>query len=121
MICIRVAGKESYPTLAYNVVVSHAKEIFHITPSRPGTQNDKTLVRFDNFITGLSENPVFRDVTYILRDVNGVPKMYTGAYVINDGGYHKWRTTIAGYSLAVDPWQAGPYYTSFLVCLNLQH
>ena len=44
------AGKEHYPTLAYNVCVSHAKEIFHVTRSKPGTFNDKTLVRYDKMI-----------------------------------------------------------------------
>jgi len=111
-IFIHAAGKENYPTLAYNVVVSHAKEIFHITPSKPGTANDKTLVRFDNFITGLSDNPVYSDFEYTLFDRDGGESTVKGAYVINDGGYHRWRTTIAGYTHSTDIWEAGSHTRS---------
>jgi hypothetical protein len=37
--------------LAYNVVVSHAKEIFHVTPGFAGAMNDKTVVRYDYFVS----------------------------------------------------------------------
>ena len=98
--------------MAYNAVVSHAKEIFHMTASFPGAMNDKTIVRYDDFIEGLSENPVFRDFEFSLFDQHGDQSTCKGAYVINDGGYHKWRTTIAGFGLSTDPWEAGLYTRS---------
>ena len=99
-------GKEGYPTLAWNVVVSHAREILHATYAKPGAQNDKTLVKFDDMIAALSVDPTFTEYTFDLHDDEGVVHQVKGCYVINDGGYHKWRVTIAGFSHTSEAWEA---------------
>ena len=43
-------GKEGFPTLAYSVVVDHHRRILSVTQSNWGARNDKTMVKFDDFI-----------------------------------------------------------------------
>ena len=43
-VCI---GKEGYPTLAYCVTVDHTKKICATTSSHYGSNNDKTIIKYD--------------------------------------------------------------------------
>ena len=43
-------GKEGFPTLVYNMVVGHTRQIFSMHGPFAGTKNDKTIVRTDPFI-----------------------------------------------------------------------
>ena len=82
-----------------------------------GACNDKTLIRFDDFIRELRENPLYTtNIEYKLKvnptaivlclscvhlfsffkvDDLGTEETIKGVYVIVDGGYHKWRATIS--------------------------
>ena len=104
-------GKEGYPTVAYNVCVSHALEIFSVTQGFPGSTNDKTMVRYDPFINALDDNPLFKDFEYDLRyrcpeTKNLLTRKEKGVYAINDGGYHRWPETISGYRHQTCVWKA---------------
>jgi hypothetical protein len=59
------------------------------------------------YISGLSEDPLFRDFEFDMYDESGERKTHSGAYVMNDGGYHRWRTTMAGFGDSTDEWEAG--------------
>lgn len=84
-------GKEGYPTLSYEVTVDHSKRIMAATQGHPGARNDKTIVKFDGFVTALHDGTLYNDVVYDLLDKDGVPRQQKGLYLIVDGGYHKWR------------------------------
>ena len=84
-------GKEGYPTLSYEVTVDHSKRIMAVTQGHPGARNDKTIVKFDCFVTSLHDGKLYNDVTFDLLDKDGVAKQQKGLYLIVDGGYHKWR------------------------------
>ena len=57
-------GKEGFCTVAYNVCVHHNLKAFHVAEGLYGSANDKTQVRFDNFIYSLRTEPFYSEVTY---------------------------------------------------------
>ena len=84
-------GKEGYPTLSYEVTVDHSKKIIGVTQGHPGARNDKTIVKFDGYVTSIHDRKLYQNETFELLDEEGVPRLQTGLYLIMDGGYHKWR------------------------------
>ena len=100
-----MCGKESYPTLAFNCAVSHMREFFSCTNAYPGTWNDKTLVKLDDFITSLRCDAIFTEFEYELFDADGVAYTEKGAYGINDGGYHKWPETMDAFKTSPYQWE----------------
>ncbi len=44
-------GKEGRPTLAFEIIVSHTRQIIAVTQSFFGTWNDKTIVKFDDKVS----------------------------------------------------------------------
>ena len=103
-------GKEGYPTIAYEVVCDHTLRIMSCTRGHYGSRNDKTIVRFDGFISALRNKQIFGDISYELKKAvvreDGVPIVIfvtvVGPYVIYDGGYHKWRVMQEPLKHAVD-------------------
>lgn len=86
-------GKEGYPTLVYSVTVDHNRRILGISGSNFGSYNDKTLVRYDTYITDVHDGTVHSDVEYDLY-IDGVLTKQKGVYYLCDGGYHKWSCMI---------------------------
>lgn len=84
-------GKEGYPTLSYEVTVNHTSKIIAATKGFPGTRNDKTIVRFDGFVSSIHDEERYQDVKYTMCKSNGEEYEEKGAYLLVDGGYHKWR------------------------------
>jgi Plant transposon protein len=84
-------GKEGYPTLSYEVTVDHCKKIIAATQGHPGARNDKTIVKFDGFVTSINNGDLYGDVPYSLTTEDGSEIQLKGLYLIVDGGYHKWR------------------------------
>mmetsp|Transcript_1820 Transcript_1820/g.4130 ORF Transcript_1820/g.4130 Transcript_1820/m.4130 type:complete len:220 (-) Transcript_1820:1705-2364(-) len=50
-------GKEGYPTLSFEVVVSHTRRILAVTRGFWGTWNDKTIIRYDETFDRLKSEP----------------------------------------------------------------
>ena len=84
-------GKEGYPTLSYEVTVDHTKKIIAATEGHPGCRNDKTIVKFDGFVTSIHDGNIYSDTTYKLKTSKGNIIEEKGSYLITDGGCHKWR------------------------------
>ena len=53
--------KLSVPARTYNVTVNHSRRILSSTTGHPGTWNDKTLILFDEFITGVHTGSIHQD------------------------------------------------------------
>ena len=68
---------------------AQSKRIMAATQGHPGARNDKTIVKFDGFVTALHDDTLYNDVVYDLLDKDGVPRQQKGLYLIVDGGYHK--------------------------------
>ena len=84
-------GKEGYATLSYEVTVDHRKKIIAATIGHPGCRNDKTIVKFDGFVTAIHDGDIYSDVEFDLKKNDGTTTKEKGLYLIVDGGYHKWR------------------------------
>ena len=84
-------GKEGYPTLAFNVCVTHTREIIHVSGPVPGKTNDLTQARYDAFLTKLRLNQVAPDIKFELYTEEGSRKEHTGVWAMCDNGYHNWR------------------------------
>ena len=84
-------GKEGYPTLSYEVTVDHRKKIIAATEGHPGCRNDKTIVKFDGFVTAIHDGDLYSEVPYTLVGDDGTVRTEKGLYLIVDGGYHKWK------------------------------
>eukprot|EP00286_Rhodomonas_abbreviata_P002468 CAMPEP_0181345302 /NCGR_PEP_ID=MMETSP1101-20121128/32675_1 /TAXON_ID=46948 /ORGANISM="Rhodomonas abbreviata, Strain Caron Lab Isolate" /LENGTH=229 /DNA_ID=CAMNT_0023457245 /DNA_START=211 /DNA_END=897 /DNA_ORIENTATION=+ len=83
-------GKEKFPTISYEVTVSHDGRILAVTPGHAGTRNDKTIVRHDAFVMAVKDGK-YGHVKFHLYDASGNIITESGCYLICDGGYHKWR------------------------------
>jgi hypothetical protein len=93
--------KMSCTARTYNLTVNHRRQILHSTTGHPGRWNDKTLIRFDSFMTELQKGALNSTMLFELRkhSVNAQvePAATTtikGAYVIVDNGYLNWSTTV---------------------------
>jgi hypothetical protein len=95
-------GKEGYATLVYEVTVDHHRKIMAVTRGFPGTMNDKTVVRFDGFVTSIRDKKAYAEVTFELLDKNGIAHLQKGVYLIVDGGYHQWRCLQCPYKHATE-------------------
>ena len=102
-------GKEGFPTLSYEVTVDHCKKVIAVTEGHPGVRNDKTIVKFDGFMSSIHDGNLYGDISFELLadrssrgddcDINNLKNQThtieseeMGAYLISDGGYPKWRT-----------------------------
>ena len=56
-----------------------------------GSYNDRTIVKYDKFITDIHEKKKYQDVTFTLHKRNGEDSILKGAWILCDGGYHRWR------------------------------
>ena len=84
-------GKEGFPTLSYEVTCDHTSKIIAVTHGFPGTRSDRTIVRFDGFVSDIHDGLKYGDVKYTLKTIDGVEYEEEGAWLLVDGGYHKWR------------------------------
>ena len=84
-------GKEGSATLSYEVTVNHRKKIIADTIGHPGCRNDKTVVKFDGFVTLIHDRGPYSDVEFDIKKYDGTITKGKGLYLIVDGGYQKWR------------------------------
>lgn len=82
-------GKESFPSLAYQVVVDHSRRILHITQGMYGSLNDITITKYDKFCQAIKTGKLYKDVEFTLSDENDSQHKCKGVYFICDGGYPK--------------------------------
>ncbi len=90
--------KQNKTARSYNVTVNHRREILASTKGHPCTWNDKTLVRYDDFICGLFSGEILGELEFELfeRVDNGRvrKRKYKGAWVLTDNGYLPWPVTM---------------------------
>ena len=64
-------GKEGFPTLSYSMTCDHTRKIMACTGGFPGSYNDKTIARYDSFISEVAQNPLFANFKYNLQTKDG--------------------------------------------------
>lgn len=84
-------GKEHFPTLAFEVFCSYERRIIACSPSFPGAVNDKSIVKFDKYVSQVLRNDIFTRFPYKLCDKDGNEYETEGAYLIVDNGYFEAR------------------------------
>jgi hypothetical protein len=94
-------GKEGYPTLAWQCTVDHHKRFLHVTNCFYGNTNDKTICKYDSFISKLryKNDPVFRNCKFVLYDENGNQYEETDPFLISDNGFMKWSCLICPFKI----------------------
>lgn len=95
-------GKEGYPTLAFEVVVSHTRYILGVTPAFYGTWNDKTISKFDESIQSIRNKEPYISFPWTYRDASGNQQQETGLYFIVDGGYNRWNVLMPPYKHQIE-------------------
>ena len=64
-------GKEGFPTLSYSMTCDHTRRIMACSGGFPGSYNDKTIARYDSFISDISGADLFKNFTYTLQTKSG--------------------------------------------------
>ena len=83
-------GKEGYPTLAFEVVVSHTRMILSVSKAFFGADNDKTIARYDAAIDAV-KNGNLSIIEWTRKNSAGEEVTERGLYFICDGGYFDWK------------------------------
>lgn len=89
----------------FEVIVTHFKKIVHVGNSIPGTINDKTSVKYSEFVTKLRNKELYDNVSYRLYTSINEQDCITlsNCYLICDGGYLEWPELITGFGASGDP------------------
>ena len=90
--------KLNLPARTYNLTVSHTKLILCSTTGHPSTWNDKTLVLYDELLSGVHDGTKYNDHVFKLleRKSNGeiIEVEYQGVWFMVDNGYLDWSCTV---------------------------
>ena len=105
-------GKEQYPTVAHNVTSNHARRIMCVNGPYPGSKNDKTMARMDAAISKARNDNAYLEYEYPMYTSTGEGYTQKGAWILCDGGYHRWCVTICGYKTATKEGNPATYYWS---------
>ena len=88
-------GKESYPSIAYEVIVNQRREIMSVTNGHPGARNDKHICRLDDQLLSLSNGDGWlSEKEWWAFGEDDKTLVEKGLYLICDGGYLRWPTLI---------------------------
>jgi hypothetical protein len=84
------SGKNDYPTVGFQVAVDHTGRALHVSGPFPGTWNDKSISKIDQWVCNLESDPLFTEFKWKRATIDGTWEQDKGAYCIVDGGYlHK--------------------------------
>jgi len=81
-------GKEGYPSLAWMVIVDHARMALYVSDAYLGATNDKTMCNVDPFLRDIQRG-LFSEVEFFVVDDNGLRQRCKGAWLLCDGGMLK--------------------------------
>lgn len=75
-----------------------------VTESFPGANNDKAVVKYDEFMQELRKGPTgkFGNIKFKLYDENGVETEETAPYVICDNGFLRWESLISPFNTVIN-------------------
>lgn len=96
-------GKENYTSIGYEVACTHTKKATSVMDGSYGADNDKSTVRYDNYVMDIHEERMYQDVEFELMNEDGDFIREKGGYLLNDNGYHKWRATQCPLKHTLDP------------------
>lgn len=93
-----IGQKSSGPTRSFSLTANHRRQILHTSSGGPGSWNDQTMVRHDDFVSGIYHGRYLNDIEFDLYEYDHnrrlAKRTYKGAYVIVDNGYLRWSVTV---------------------------
>ena len=125
------SGKENYPTIVWNVNVSHTTHIYNIhghyrdsalstlAPHNyktwrggfKGAINDKSMVQDDPLVAAVGKDTLYTEFEYeVYINEEGDTRIMKGIWILNDGGYHRWLHTLAGPKAELAPTLEGEFW-----------
>ena len=75
-------SQHRYPTASYSVTCDHARRIMSCSGGFPGTFNDKTISRYDEFITSVGSLELFTHFPYQITTETGHETRYGFTHAI---------------------------------------
>ena len=108
----RCLGKEGYPTLAFEVITGHNRDILGISPVQYGTRNDQHIVKLDPTVSKIKKG-WYKDVSWQHYDMQGNRQTSHGVYLICDGGYLRWPVLVCPFKHSGPASQKG-YFSATL-------
>ena len=97
-------GKESYPTVVFNVTSGHNRRVINVAGPFPGAFSDKNTVERDTFVEEVRTSGLYNSFDWQCFQANGMVRTIKGLWILCDQGYLSWRATICAFCSAV----AGP-------------
>jgi hypothetical protein len=93
-----IGAKSSQTIRTFNLTCNHWRQILHTTNGGPGRWNDQSMVRLNDFVSGIRDGNILDNVTFELFAHNKDGKVkklhFSGAYLIVDNGYLNWSCTV---------------------------
>lgn len=89
-------GKEGYPSLSFQVIVTHPRYCYHVSNAFFGATNDQTIMRNDPQVHKIISQ-LYSDIRFIIYDKDGVPFLSNNPFFWCDNGYPKYLWLIRPY------------------------
>jgi Plant transposon protein len=95
-------GKHNYASIASEMTVDHSKRFQASTIGHYGTTSDKTIVKFDGYVTKVRFEKLFTETQFKIQIAESKWIIERGVYLLVDGGYRKWRIMICSLKHTVE-------------------
>ena len=110
-------GKDSYPSLAFEVITDYNCRILGLFGPQFRSNNDKHILKIDNNICLMTESWLSK-VKWKYYSQDGSVSSSTGAYLICNNGYICWPTTICPFMGSKMIGRLEDYFTSTVESLR---
>lgn len=84
-------GDEDFPTIAYQATVDHSGRVLAVTKGFAGSQNAKTIMRYDPAVQRVREDPRYTNQKFQLARDDGTLIECKGNYLVVGNGHIKVR------------------------------
>ena len=99
---VRAEGTREKRAIRQRRLTACAPAEGNFTRAYPGTVNDKTMVKSEDFIKALKVDPLYSEYEYTVFDRRGVESELEGLYATVDGGHLRCPQTLDGYKSSLD-------------------
>jgi hypothetical protein len=66
--CVSPSHKLYETNNSFNITTNHRRLILATTSGHPSIYNDKTLIRFDTFVSGIHQGDLYQDIKFNLLE-----------------------------------------------------
>jgi hypothetical protein len=92
----RCNNRKGQQSIAFQAACGHDRRIFHVSKAFVGSQCDSNTLKSDHdMLHALFQK--YKDIEFVIYDMDGTPHIVRGLYFISDNGYPKWSGLISSY------------------------